>query len=221
VADIAARRPDGSTVIGQRRIPALPIFDHAFSAFAQGTVFKTQDGFSAVEDLHPGDWLMTAQGGCEEIIWIGSAVFSSGKCEGHTSLTRVMPDSFGVNKPQSFVSFGPGARLLKAPPNLRGSTVAARMMTPLCRFQDGVSVIEVTPPTPVRLFHIAVRHHAVLLANGLEVESFHPGQNPVGHMSQILRNAYLSLFPHIEQLSDLGPMRYARAPEGSDLAETI
>ena len=132
-----------------------------------------------------------------------------------------MPDSFGVNRPESFVSFGPGARLLKSPPDLPRSTVAARMMTPVSRFLDGVSVIETVPPTPIRLFHVAVRHHSALIANGLEVESFHPGLNPVAHLSQTLRNAYSTLFPHAEDPGDFGPMRYARAPEDGSLAESV
>ncbi|MEM9578702.1 MAG: Hint domain-containing protein [Pseudomonadota bacterium] len=213
LTEIAALREDGSTIFGQRRAPTLPEFDHAFAAFAQGTVFKAENGFRAVEDIQPGDWLMTSTGRLEQVTWIGSAVFSQADQGGPLPLTRIMTDSFGINRPDSFVSFGPAARLLQTPPDMRGSTVTARLVTPASRFLDGVSVVEAFPPTPVRMFQIAMRRHVALVANGLLVESYHPGPNPVAHMTQTLRAAFQGLFPHLEDLSGFGPMQFARAPE--------
>jgi hypothetical protein len=218
IAEISAYKPDGTQVFGQRRIPSLPQFEEPFSAFAQGTVFKARDGFIAVEDLQPGDWLTTASGQDEQVSWIGSATFSAAHDNVRTPLTRVMADSFGMNRPESCVSFGPAARLLQTPPNLRSTTVADRLMTPATSFLDGVHVIEISPPTPVRMFNVATRKHSALIANGLEVESYHPGTAPVAHLSDTLRNAFLGLFPHVEQLADFGPMRFARAPEQRDIA---
>ena len=218
IAEIAALQEDGSTVIGQRKIPILPAFDQAFAAFAQGTIFKSKTGFLAVEDVQPGDWLASSTGTFEQVTWIGSALFSNQDQGEHVSLTRVMADSFGVSRPDSFVSFGPAARIQQTPPDLRGSTVATRVMTPASRFLDGVNVIEAVPPSPVRLFHLGLQNHTALIANGLKVESYHPGPNPVSHMSQTLRTAFFKLFPHIRDLSDFGPMRFARAPEDTTLA---
>jgi len=36
-------------------------------------------------------------------------------------------------------------------------------------------VIEITPPTPTRLFHICQSRHAVINVDGIEMETFHPG----------------------------------------------
>ena len=217
IADIAALREDGSTVIGQRKVPTLPAFDQAFAAFAKGTIFKSKSGFLAVEDLQPGDWLSTSPGTYAQVTWIGSAVFSQSDLGEQISLTRIMADSFGVDRPDSFVSFGPAARIQQTPPDLRGSTVAARLMTPASRFLDGVNVIEAVPPSPVRLFHLGLKNHTALIANGMLVESYHPGPSPVSHMSQTLRTAFLALFPHVKDLSDFGPMLFARAPEDTPL----
>ena len=218
VTEIAAIKPDGTQVFGQRRIPSLPQFEEPFSAFAQGTVFKARDGFIAVEDLQPGDWVTTATGGMEQVSWIGSATFSASHETAGKNLTRIMADSFGMNRPESCVSFGPAARLLQTPPSLRSSTVADRLMTPATSFLDGVQVIEVSPPTPVRMFNIATRKHCALIANGLEVESYHPGTAPLAHLSETLRKAFMGLFPHIEEMADFGPMHFARAPEHRDIA---
>jgi hypothetical protein len=213
IAEIAALRPDGSKVFGQRRVPTLPVFDQALAAYAQGTVFKAKDGYIAAEDLQPGDWLMSTNGDPEQVAWIGSSVFSATAQQNGVSLTRVMADAFGVNRPESFTTLGPAARLLQTPPDLRSSTFSERLMSPVTRFLDGVNVIEITPPTPQRLFHVCMKRHVALIANGLPVESYHPGPTPVSHLPQSLQAAFLTLFPHVTSLSDFGPMRYAHAPE--------
>lgn len=213
LTDIAALRADGSTVLGQRKIPGLPIFERAFSAFSQGTVFKAKSGFLAVEDLQPGDWLETTTGDVEQVTWIGACSFAPTDRDGAVPLTRVMADSFGVSRPDTITGFGPAARLLKSPANLRGSTLSDRMMTPARRFMDGVNVVEVVPPTPLRLFHVATRRHTALIANGLPVESYHPGENPITHLSHTLRTAFLGLFPNVDKLSDFGPVTFTHAPD--------
>ncbi|MEE4188567.1 MAG: Hint domain-containing protein [Roseobacter sp.] len=213
IADIAALNAQGQTIIGQRRIPTLGAFDQPFAAFAQGTIFQADKGFIAVEDIQPGDWLMTAQGTPEQVTWVGSATFAPTDPGDRMHLTRVMADSFGINRPENFVSLGSAARVLQAAPNCRGSAEAERMMTPANRFLDGVNVIEFMPPTPVRLFHIGLRRHSAMIASGLAVESFHPGAHPLRDLSSTLGDVFVSLFPHVDKLGDLGPMTYSRAPE--------
>ena len=220
IADIAAMLPDGSTVIGQRKIPTTPQFDQAFGAFAQGTVFQAPQGFIAVEDLRPGDQLATADGGQQTVTWIGSATFSASDPGERMKLTRIMADSFGVNRPQSFVSVGSAARVLQTPAAMRAEVGDKKVTTPAAQFVDGVNVIEVTPPTPIRLFHVALQNHALLLAGGLEVESYHPGSQPLQMLSHTLRSVFMSVFPHIHRISDFGVQCAPRAPS-SDTPQSI
>ncbi|WP_227267553.1 Hint domain-containing protein [Roseobacter weihaiensis] len=213
IADISALKCDGTIVTGQRKIPTLPDFDKVFAAFAQGTLFQAEQGFVAVEDLLPGDWLMTANGTPEQVTWIGSTTFSAGDPAGHAPIVRVMADTFGMNRPENSINLGPAARVLQTPPDLRAAVAPNGMMTPTGRFVDGVSVVDILPPAPVRLFHVALRQHAALMANGLEVESYHPGTTSLRHLSQTLRTTFLSLFPNITLLSDFGPLHYPRATD--------
>jgi hypothetical protein len=213
LADTAALRRDGTTAINQIKVPNLPQFDAALGAFARGTLLQSENGQAAIEDLRPGDKLVTTDGELSEIVWIGSSTFSAAEATNRVHITRIMADSFGVNRPDSFLSLGPAARVLQTPPHLRSETGSLRMMTPAREFVDGVNVIEVTPPTPVRLFHISLRRHAAILAGGLEVETFHPGPQPLQNLSHTLRSVYMGLFPHINQISDFGPMVHPRAPE--------
>ena len=218
VVDISALREDGSTVIGQRRVPSHPVFDAAFSAFAQGTLIQTENGQFAVEDLHPGDRVLTSDGQHTEVIWIGSASFSPSQGMARMPLTRIMAGSFGVSRPDSFISLGGGARLLQSQPGMARAREGQQVLTPARAFVDGVNVIEMSPPTPVRLFHIGLRRHAAIVAAGLEVESYHPGRDPLQHMSPTLSSVFMSLFPHVSTLTDFGPLRLMRVPdENGDL----
>lgn len=211
--EIAALRADGSVFIGQDRAPAIPLFESAFSAFAQGTLIRTPAGEVAIEDLQPGDMINTAAGDAEQLIWIGSSRFVPADAGRRTPLIRIMTDSFGEDRPSSFLTVGPGARLLNTPEHLRAAADGKQMFTSAKEFVDGVNVIEVVPPTPVRLFHICLSRHAAIFAGGIEVETFHPGDNSAQMVSDALHDRFLGMFPQIGHVSDFGPLAHPRSPE--------
>lgn len=211
--EFAALRPDGSLMVGQDHVPALPLFNAAFSAFARGTIIETTQGGVAVEDLQPGDMLPTSSGEPAKLVWIGSSSFVPASSADRTPLVRVMADSFGPAHPSTFVTFGPGARMLRTPDHLRSAAQPARVLNPVRDFIDGVNVIDVVPQTPVRLFHLCLTRHAAIRASGLEVETFHPGSGTLRALPAALRKRFLDLFPMISQSSDFGPLAHPRAPE--------
>jgi hypothetical protein len=216
LADIAALRPDGSLFVDQIKVPAMPVFDAALSAFGRGTLLQGPDCPVAIEDIQPGDQLITAQGNVSTVTWIGSASFSPAELGSRMPLTRVMADSFGVGRPDSFLTLGAAARMLKTPAHLRAGTSKTPLMTHARDFIDGTNVIDVTPPTPLRLFHLALDQHGAVMASGLEVEAFHPGLHPTRNLSHTLRIVYMAMFPHIHHLSEFGPMAYLRTSEGAE-----
>jgi len=212
--DIAALRKDGSSFISQMKVPNLPLFESAFTAFARGTLLQAPDGDVAIEDLQPGDLLWTSGGKPAKVLWIGSSSFAPVQPHGvRQPLVRIMSDTFGQGRPESFLTLGPNARILQTPPHLRGLTGQKAILTPVQAFVDGVNVIEITPPTPVTLFHIVLERHAAVRAGGLEAETFHPGSQATRRVSHALRDLFLSMFPHISHVSDFGPLAHPRAPD--------
>ena len=214
--EIAALRADGSLFIGQDKTPAIPLFDSAFAAFGRGTVIETTQGGIAVEDLQPGDMVNTSTGEAAELIWIGSSSFVPADVGQRTPLVRIMADSFGESRPSQFLTVGPAARVLHTPHRLRSEAGGQQMLTPLREFIDGVNVIEVVPPTAVRMFHICLSRHAVITAGGLEMETFHPGMAATREVSHAMRDRFLSMFPQISHVTDFGPLANPRAPEAED-----
>jgi hypothetical protein len=216
--DTAALRADGSRSVATFKAPALPLFESAFSAFARGVAIASPKGAIAIEDLLPGDWVNTSSGKPAQVVWIGSSSFVPADTGRRMPLIRIMADSFGQGRPASFLTVGPGARLLQTPAHLRGSTGGAPMLTPVSAFVDNVNVIEVTPPTPVRLFHICLSRHAAVDVGGMMMETFHPGMSATRDVSHAQRDMFLSMFPHVSHITDFGPLAHPRAPEAELVA---
>ena len=211
--EVADLREDDSLFIGQSSAPAIPLFEDAFSAFTHGSLIQTTMGLVAIEDLQPGDMVQTATGEAAELIWVGTSTFSPADSGKRTPLIRIMPDSLGQSRPERSLTVGPGARILHTPAHLRGLADGKQLLTPAAKFVDGVNVIQVTPPTATRLFHICLSRHAVINVDGIEMETFHPGAAAPRDVSHSLRDRFISMFPRISHLSDFGPLAHPRAPD--------
>ncbi|KPQ19201.1 MAG: Hint domain-containing protein [Rhodobacteraceae bacterium HLUCCA24] len=215
--EVAFLLDDGTSRVSQHAVPDHPVFLETAGALARGTVVRTSQGPVAVEDLLPGDELPCKGGRTAEILWIGSTLIAPTTSGGVSSLTRVMPDAFGFGRPQTDVLLGPGARLLHAQPGLASLTGAAEVLTPLHDFLDGETAVAVTPPTPVRTYHLVLARHAAFEAGGLMIESFHPGLRAAETLGPTLRPLFLSLFPHLSDLAEFGALGWPRV-SGETLA---
>ena len=211
--EVAALREDGSLYIGQSTTPAIPLFESAFSAMTHGSLIQTTMGLVAVEDLQPSDMINTASGEAAKLTWVGTSIFSPADAGKRTPLIRIMPDALGQSRPERSLTVGPGARILHTPAALRGVADGKQLLTPASKLVDGVNVIEITPPTATRMFHICLSSHAVINVNGIEMETFHPDATAPREVSHSLRDRFISMFPRISHLSDFGPLAHPRAPE--------
>lgn len=215
--EVSALLPNGNIAQTRHVAPALPIFEDAFCAFSRGSILETDKGPMAIEDLLPGDKVVDIDGNVQTLLWKGSTTLNpaSAHSQRHNlHLTRLMADSFGMQRPTSCMVAGPSARLLHTPVHLRAVAGNNRILTPVQEFVDGMNVIETSPPTPVELFHICLKRHTVIHVGGLDFESFHPGINAARNISHAMRSMFLNLFAHVEQLSDFGVPAYPRAGDG-------
>lgn len=215
--EVASLLPNGNIAETHHIAPALPLFEDAFSAFCRGSLVDTETGPIAVEDLLPGDRLITQDGSPQTLMWKGSTSLIPGRASNRGRshrLTSFMADCFGLQGPMSCVIIGPAARLLRTPPHLRALSGTAPLLTPVHEFHDGMSIVETAPPTPVDVFHLSLDRHAVIKIGGLEFETYHPGPKALQLTSHAIRTLYLNMFSHIDQLGDFGPVAYARAGEG-------
>jgi hypothetical protein len=214
--DILWRTADGGIGEASRVAPATPVFEEAFAALGRGALVSTVQGPVAVEDLLPGMEIDTVDEGPQILMWIGAMTLVPGSDEAQgpvgdgARLLRLSADAFGQDRPSPDLVLGPRARLLYRHPRCREILGTSRAFAPARAFADGVSVVEVTPISPVRVFHLGFSGQQAFVANGMEVESQHPGLHAEAMMSPDMLELFLSLFPHVEGLEGFGPMPVPR-----------
>ncbi len=191
-----------------RLVPAIPVFDDAVSAFARGALIATDRGLVAVEDLWPGDMVKTVTQGSKPLLWRGSTSIvadAPGQDPAMGRLVRIAAEALGLAQPMHDLVLGPGARLVRRGPaieRLTGHRAAAMLARELT---DGIGVIEIVPQSPVQVFHLGFERQQRLLANGVELESYHPGPIRLAGLQGELRDQFLGCFPHLRQIEDFGP----------------
>ncbi|KUP93894.1 Hint domain-containing protein [Tritonibacter horizontis] len=205
----------GGQVAETRHIaPALPLFEQAFTAFTRGSLVETDHGPIAIEDLYPGDRILTRKGTYEPLIWKGmTTLIPSRKAATGTvqALTSFMADALGMERPASCVVTGPAARLLRTPAHMRHAEGDSPLLTPVQEFLDGMNIVETAPPAPIDMYHLCLAQHAVIRVGGLELETYHPGPDALRLVSYPIKTLFLNMFPHVEQISDFGPLAFDRA----------
>ncbi len=203
--EVAHLRADNTDHFLSFLAPALPMFEQAFAGVARGTLVSTELGPMAVEDLIPGDRIQTEDDGFQTLLWRGSTEYvpnSDPETTLLTDLTRVSADAFGLGRPMPDLLLGPGAGLWRNHPGLGQGLIMAPDL------QNGETVFSVTPPTPVRLYHLGFRRQHILRVNGLEITSYHPGNGIEMSLSVEMLQLFTGLFPHLDRLSDFGNQRY-------------
>lgn len=214
---VSSLLPNGNISETRHLAPALPLFEDAFCAFARGSQVETEIGPMAIEDLLPGDRVITVNGESQPVVWKGNLTIVPGMRHSQKrdmKLTRFMADSFGMSRPMSNMIAGPSARLLHTPEQYRSLTGENRILSPVQAFVDGENVVETAPPTAVELYHLCLPRHAAIKVGGLEFESYHPGTKATQMMSHAMRSLFLNMFAHVSSISDFGSVAYPRAGEG-------
>lgn len=193
--------------------PALPAFEEAFAAFTHGTLIQTATGPVAVEDLGPGTELVRPDGSTTPLLWKGAITIVPNaptlRPESER-LFRVTADALGLSRPARDVILGPDARILTRNPAVRSRVAAEAAYVPVASLADGVSVIEVTPVTPTRVYHLVTDRHETILAGGLEIETFTPRSDITESLSHEMMNVFMGLFPHLTAMRDFGGAKWPR-----------
>jgi hypothetical protein len=205
--EVACLGSNGNVTDAARLVPAVPVFEDAFSAFARGTLLQTDRGLVAIEDLWPGDQVRSVGNGFQTLLWRGSTMIvphAQGQDATMGRLTRIAADALGIARPMHDLVLGPRARMAHRAPGIRAMTGKEIALIPARDFIDGNNVIELTPPTAVPVFHLAFAGHECIIANGVEMESYHPGPAHAMGLRHDLLDLFLSCFPHLNSVEDFG-----------------
>lgn len=200
-------------------MPLLPAEQGICAVFARGTLIATPEGATAVEDLAPGDAVMTRDAGAQPLAWLGSVTLRlrAGETAQPAGALRVVAGGFGPLLPEPDLVLHESAHILMPQAAEDGRRSSA--LIPLAELADDHSVFRLRPPGPIEFFNLAFETHQIISANGLATESFHPAR-VLAAAPGSARETLARLFPYLEgDLPRFGrPCRSYRSSAGSSAA---
>lgn len=165
--------------------------------FVAGTMIATPYGEVPVEQLNPGDLVLTRDDGAQPVRWIGSRCVPA---EGDLAPIRIRAGAYGaardlvvspqhrilVGDPVAELLFGEGEVLIRAKDLVNDSTVIR---------QCGGEVTYV---------HVMFDSHQVIYSEGIATESFLPGPQSSNLMDQPVIDEICALFPELDPSTGQG-----------------
>lgn len=189
----------GHVVEESHAIPWLPAYRGICAAYARGTLISTADGPVAVEDLLPGDGVLTRDDGAQPLRWIGCTTLrlrGGDDADGGGAL-RMLGDRLGPGRPSPDLVTHETARILMPQEDFGDQPGTRGALVPLAALVDDESVVRLRPVSPLEFFNLAFDRHQVICANGVCAESFHPGG--LLHDGSLVTGQLLDrLFPYLD-----------------------
>ncbi len=190
--------------------------------FTRGTLISTACGPVPVEDLRPGDKVLTRDDGPQDVLWIGQRHVCGARLyvAPHLRPVRIRAKALGPDQPDADLLVSPHHQVLVATDKARAAFGAHEVLVAAHDLIDHRLVYIDRSIRKVDYFHLLLPRHAVLWANGVPSESYHPASTSLETVAEDQRAGLLDLLPDLEgDLHSYGP--YARrnltAPEAAIL----
>ncbi|MBW4708734.1 Hint domain-containing protein [Roseobacter sp. YSTF-M11] len=179
--------------------------------FTPGTLIATPEGERPVEDLRPGDRVITRDNGIQEICWKGQRGMTGAELalHPHHRPIRIRKGALGGGLPLRDMVLSPNHRVLVTNDKTalyfeeNEVLVAAKHLTGL----PGVETANVRWTTYI---HVMCAQHEVLLSDGTWTESFQPGDYSLAGIGNAQRTELEHLFPELKTPAGAASFQAAR-----------
>lgn len=218
----AAHRPNGETLLifegplppantDLRVVQGIDAPRSAQSAraticFTPGTRIDTPDGPKLVEELYPDDLVLTRDDGAQPILWMGLRQISGARMYAFPELrpVRIRAGALDGTEPRPDLLVSPDHRLLVQGDKCRALFGEPEVLVRARELIDDRMVITDHGVQEVVYIHLMFARHQVIRANGVETESFHPGEADLAHLNAAERDELLDITPS----ADTDPLSY-------------
>ena len=177
--------------------------------FTPGTLLETPDGPQPVEDLVAGDRVVTRDNGAEDIVWVGSRNISGARLYAMPDLrpVRIRSGALGTGRPTGDLIVSPDHRMLVTGPSAQALWGEPEVLVAARDLIDDHRVTRDLGAKSVTYIHLMLPAHHILIANGVETESFHPGAAALDSIAEDQRLRLFDVMPDLEYDPDTyGPM---------------
>lgn len=178
--------------------------------FTAGTQITTDQGERNVEDLVPGDKVLTRDNGFQEIVWAGSKAISAEMLKAAPALKPVMIEkgALGADLPSQDLMVSPNHRVVVENPAVELMFEESEVLAAAKHLVGKPGIYEVDIPG-TDYVHIMCERHEVVLSNGAWTESFQPGDEALAGVDADQREELFSIFPELR--TEAGRESYSSA----------
>lgn len=159
--------------------------------FTPGTLISTAHGPRLIEELRPGDMIVTRDRGLQPLRWIGSRTVAA---EGNHAPIRLDPSLLQGAYDPLLVS--PQHRLLWSGARAQMFFGEGEVLVAATHLLDHPAVQQIQGGT-VTYMHLMLDQHEIIYANGAPTESFFPGDTALEALTAQARHEMLDLFPEL------------------------
>ncbi len=180
--------------------------------FTPGTRIDTARGPVAVEDLAPGDLVLTRDRGYRPLSWIGTKALDAATLAAEPALrpVRIAAGALGGGLPIRDMEVSPQHRMLFT--GARAEMLFGHHEVLVAAVHlVGLPGITRRAEGSVRYIHILFDRHEVVRADGAWSESFQPGDRTLAGLDAPQRQELLRLFPELAQPEGRAAYSAARA----------
>ena len=175
----------------------------AVVCFLAGTRIMTDLGERPVEDLVPGDRVLTRDHGFQPLRWVGRSVVAPSTA---TWPVRLRAGALGPGRPARDLCVSPQHRILLTHARMDLALGLPEGLVPALHLVNGHSIDRMQGDRRLVYHHLLCDRHEVIYAEGLPTESFHPGRRGLDTLAEAARAEILALFPALASDPDaFGP----------------
>ncbi len=180
----------------------------SITCFATGTMIDTPKGLVAVQDLGPGDQVLCGDGQSRPIMWMSQRYVSKAEMALQPEFRpiRIRKDAFGDNGPHTDLIVSPQHRVLLSDWRAELLFGEAEVLVPAVHLTDDRNITPDYQADDVTYYHFMFDSHQTVWSNGLETESFFPGDEAIEGVQTEAKEELYQLFPELKS----NPVSYGK-----------
>lgn len=187
----------GGAVIGTI---AFDDIERLIRCFTPGTLILTDRGQVPVQDLQPGDLVMTRDNGLQPLRWVGRQHLSRSRLIAQPEMQplRIASGALGAAGPDRTMVVSPQHRLLVEGARAELLFGEGEVLVPAKHLIGQLDVARILPEDGVTYIHILFDRHEIVQSDGIWTESFQPAERMLNAMEAEVRAEVLAIFPELE-----------------------
>lgn len=185
--------------------------DPIVPCFTKGALIQTKRGEVPVEQIRPGDMVITRDNGLQPVHWVGQCHLGSAELDPFPKLRPILvpKGSLGNNTPDRDLLVSPNHRLLICNKSVHFNFGEPEVLVAAKHLLNNQGIRR-NHLHEVNYVHIMFQEHQLVWSDGAWTESFYPGRQILKGFRQEQREELFSLFPELRDQTSLKGYELAR-----------